>query len=73
MPKFQRRHYEVIAEIFAEDDRQSPLFDSEERLRLAMKFAQVFTRDNPRFDRARFLFACGVPEDPTLPTVKTRQ
>ena len=35
--------------------------DSEETLRLAaIDIAGVMARDNPRFDRARFLKACGV-------------
>lgn len=29
--------------------------------RVARKLAEVFALDNPRFDRARFLAACGVP------------
>jgi hypothetical protein len=65
MPKFTKRHYTVIAEVFNLKDHQTPLFDAAERLRLARTLARVFALDNPRFDRERFLFACGVPDDAT--------
>lgn len=33
-----------------------------DRARLALKFASIYSADNPRFDRTRFLKACGYSE-----------
>lgn len=51
-PVFQHRHYKAIADLIATnmqgwDDRDS----------VVSQFAIMFERDNPRFDRARFLAA----------------
>lgn len=57
-----RKDYEAIAESFdhalAEVER-----DSESPIRiatLAKELADKFAKDNPAFNRARFLLACGV-------------
>lgn len=65
MSKYQRRHYVDLAQLIFElrTEGQSQLFAPEEVDRFARALAQLFARDNPRFDRARFLFACGLPED----------
>lgn len=63
MPKFQKRHYEAIASILANDvtERQAPLFiDAGDRRQFAHKLARYFQSDNPRFDRDRFMAACGI-------------
>ena len=76
--KFQRRHYEAIAEVIrtTASSTQTALFSSDELLRLAYKLADSFAQDNPAFDRDRFLAACGVsaprtrgkmPDDPIDP------
>ena len=62
MPRFQKRHYEAIAGIIREDiTMQAPLFtDNGDRRQFAHKFAGYFALDNPRFDRQRFMSACGL-------------
>ncbi len=52
----QRRHYELIAEIIR--DYGYPL----DQKRCAEHFARHLVRTNSRFNRARFLRACGVEE-----------
>jgi hypothetical protein len=55
----QRRHYELIAEVIATAPFVSvrgPL----DRDTLAQHFADRLAQTNPKFDRARFLRACGV-------------
>ena len=54
-PSFQRRHYEAIAATIR--DTMIPLLHREF---IARNFAATFAADNPRFDRARFLKACGI-------------
>lgn len=54
-PMFERRHYEAIAELIREHVGLGDM----ERLRLAEDFADRLARDNPRFDRSRFLKASG--------------
>lgn len=66
---FQRRHYEVIAELLRRQDHLSIPFDSlprEEydlvaidRSRLCNEFADMFARDNALFDRQKFMDAVG--------------
>lgn len=67
MPKFQRRHYTAIAEVItaATEDQGSLL--GADRVRIVRAFSAVFARDNPAFDRVRFLFACGIAEDESSP------
>lgn len=59
---FQKRHYEVIAEALREARRMDPgnvgyasALDT-----AAGKLADEFRRDNPKFNRDRFLEAAGV-------------
>lgn len=49
---FQKRHYEFIARALA-------TIPQEARRAAAMEFAYRFASDNPRFDRERFMEACG--------------
>lgn len=60
MPKFQRRHYIAIAEVFAEvrADQQMPLFELTALNSVIARTANLLARDNPRFDRSKFLTAC---------------
>jgi hypothetical protein len=52
---FAKRHYEFIAKTF----REYPFAVSQLDLNLvASGLADRFERDNPRFDRQRFLAAC---------------
>ncbi len=55
-----RRHFEVIAEAFRTfrpDDGASRLVT----MALARHMADRLAETNPRFDRIRFLIACGIP------------
>lgn len=63
-----KRDYEHMAAVFAQKlgpdfeglhtpQRTALLYD------IAMQLAYVFKRDNPRFDRDRFLRACGFEEE----------
>jgi hypothetical protein len=55
----QRRHFQLVADILKifyrrSDDQRSIV------AAIAYQFADTFTLDNPRFDRDRFLRACGL-------------
>jgi hypothetical protein len=50
----QKRHFEIIAETIRFDCRP------ESRAQTADIFARVFAQKFPRFDKVRFLRACGV-------------
>lgn len=47
-----RKHFEAIAEAVA-----TSKLDLTDQAHIAMRLADVFERENPRFDRARFLDA----------------
>jgi hypothetical protein len=54
---FGRQHYEAIAKILK--DAMGHGSDSNEAVEdIANKFADLFARDNPRFDRGFFLNKC---------------
>lgn len=59
-----KTHYEKIAAVFAGDYATCGT-DAERRkvVGLALSLSQVFAQDNPRFDRIRFLSACGLTKD----------
>lgn len=56
---FQKRHYEALARAVRGFCDEMSLNQSA-RLRLADRL--LFEDNNPRFDRARFLKACGVEQ-----------
>ena len=62
MPKFQRRHYQVIADVlaFRLSVLDASLFTHAEFVKMADTLADAFAADNDRFDRAKFLTACGL-------------
>jgi hypothetical protein len=62
MPRFQKRHYEAIADVFA-DMRAvpMPLFEVATLNQVLCKLADRFAEDNPQFNRARFLDASALP------------
>jgi hypothetical protein len=62
MAKFTRQHYQAIADVVTvrADCGCADMFTRAERTQLAEKLADMFAHDNPRFDRDRFLTACGV-------------
>ena len=51
---FQRRHYTKIAEVLAETKPDSTTLEY---------LMQMFEKDNPNFNRGRFLKACKVEND----------
>ena len=52
---FTRKQYKAIAKLIKESTLYS--FDG---VLIANEFADYFAKDNPRFDRDKFLSACGV-------------
>lgn len=46
---FTKKHFEAVAHILKEADAED----------LAAHFADIFEQDNPRFNRKRFMAACG--------------
>lgn len=56
---FNKCHYEFIAEQFKGFATAGG--GEFTRRRIARRFAKAFEKDNPRFDREKFLVACGVP------------
>lgn len=60
----QRRHFELIADVLRERFARELEADGGFRApdyKLAHAFADRLALENPRFDRSRFLGACGVP------------
>lgn len=65
---FTRQHYKVIAEIVKEavglDGTETDAWIVEHARQCGHQFtdrlADYFAKDNPRFDRAKFLAACGL-------------
>jgi hypothetical protein len=58
----QRRHYEMIAAILAnaKPDHAAKTPDAYAQWMVSLdRFATTFKLDNPRFDRDRFIKACG--------------
>ncbi len=55
--RFQRRHYEAIAEMLA-DEHLYALNDQATLRRVEASLVLLFGRDNPRFDAERFAKAC---------------
>ena len=55
----QHRHFAVIAGIIASMPNHAPTLRTAKRS-VALQFADKLADTNPRFDRARFLAACGV-------------
>lgn len=54
------KHFEAIAAVF----RQAlPRDNHAVALQIALNLCVVFKAENPAFDRARFLAACGFPEE----------
>ncbi len=52
-----KRHYEKAAKIVRDLPRNSPIQENEAAL-VRECFVQLFSGDNPRFDRDRFREAC---------------
>ena len=54
-----KKHFEAFARVIREDYNEEHL-DRDTAMRMASMVWLVAERDNPRFDRARFLKACGL-------------
>ena len=62
----QRRHFESIAatiKALALPNADTCRLEECDRTLVAYRFADMCRLENPNFDRARFLKACGVTED----------
>jgi len=59
--ELQHRHFATIAAILAELGPNQGVFDNQ-RQGICEHFADHLADTNPRFDRARFLVACGAKE-----------
>ncbi len=63
--KLTRQHFQFFADCIKSsiNDVHPSLFDADDKLvitKLALITADAMARTNPRFDRQRFLTACGV-------------
>lgn len=58
--RYTKRHYEDVAHIISRLQGRTLMEPREMRSPLAEQFAILFDADNPLFDRARFLAACGL-------------
>jgi hypothetical protein len=66
IPSMSRAHFQFVADILADqrahhEDNDSPAM-AEAVAMIAHQFARELKATNPRFDRARFIAACGVGE-----------
>ena len=57
---FSREHFNLIAEIIKMSEEDGG--NNETREGIARRFADRLERENPRFDRSKFLSACNVGE-----------
>jgi hypothetical protein len=56
-----RKDYESLARAIREQHEREPYLESRQAImRTALLIANVLAADNPRFDRERFLEACGL-------------
>jgi hypothetical protein len=53
-----KKHYEAIASIIEYYAHDTTVYNA-----LANRLADYFAQDNPKFDRQRFLKACGIEVD----------
>jgi hypothetical protein len=65
LPKFAKRHYEALAQVIqslalSHNELSNDELDELVSVRqgIANDFANMLAKDNPRFDRARFIQAC---------------
>lgn len=71
-----KKHYEAIASVIASTYKNAKLYTApnykntaRERCEsievIAVRLADYFASDNPKFDRQRFLAACGIEQSQT--------
>lgn len=58
-----RKQYQLIADVIARNEFSHLPSGNNAIVSLANSLADEFEKDNPRFDRARFLTACGLHYD----------
>lgn len=51
---------QALRDAYGEDHAAFPVSGEEMRQEAAGRLCEAFAADNPRFDRARFLAACGI-------------
>lgn len=56
-----KKDHILIANVLATTRNEPAFIDKLTINRIAYELAYTFKRDNPKFDRERFLEACGVP------------
>lgn len=54
-----RKHYQAIAKTIHSNLERSTTGEAYRLHTLALELAVVFANENPRFDRDRFMLACG--------------
>lgn len=60
-PRFTKHHFVAVARILRQElDGAGSLFRRSIVVDVAERFAERFAADNPRFDIAKFLGACGL-------------
>ena len=61
---FTKHHFEVVAETIKKTKSQFVTFDAKDALtQCAVNFCDRLASENERFDREKFLKACGVDDD----------
>lgn len=62
-----KKHYELIAEILvqAHTPKHHSVHEYNRWLSMVKRFALMLEADNPNFDRAKFLWACGAVNEDT--------
>ena len=70
-PMFTQKHYVAAAEVIADlpsglDEPYWTMADTSSREQIAKGFCELFESKNKKFDRNRFLDACGVEEDSVI-------
>ena len=58
-PTFQRRHYEAIASVLDDLDGSKIGLSRGTHADICQSMADKFAADNPKFNRDRFMTACG--------------
>ena len=57
---FSKRHYQAIADALRKHVGEEVEKVSYPKVMIVVELADTFEKDNPRFDRARFIEACGL-------------
>ena len=68
---FTPKHYTAAAQIIADlptglDDPYWSMADTSSREQVAKRFCDLFASQNEKFDKKRFLDACGIEEDSVI-------